>query len=103
MVAGTRLAWRRLIVPGLLTAAMFALAMSLGVWQLHRLTWKRGILAAIDQAEAGPAVKLTDNPPQFAKVRVTGWLIAATGRATSSLPHAASIRIRGIGRIARIS
>ena len=90
MASASRLPWRRIVVPGLFTAAMFALAMSLGVWQLHRLTWKLGILADIARAEAGPALPLTDNPPQFAKVQVTGWLIgnntATLGAEVRDLP-----------------
>jgi len=90
MAPATTLPWRRIVVPGLLTAAMFALAMSLGVWQLHRLTWKRGILDDIARAEAGPPLPLNDNPPQFAKVQVTGWLIgnnaATLGAEVRNLP-----------------
>ena len=65
----------RLVLPGLITLAMFAGTMSLGFWQLRRQEWKQGILAAIDHAEASPPLDLAEDPPQFARVRATGWLI----------------------------
>ncbi len=55
---------------------MLAVLIGLGVWQLQRLQWKRGILAAIDRAEASPAIPLPDHPVQFTKVRTTGRFIA---------------------------
>ena len=42
--------WRRLIAPGIAAFVTFWLLIALGVWQLHRLKWKEGILAAIHQA-----------------------------------------------------
>ncbi len=61
-----------LLWPGLTTAAMLAVLVSLGVWQVHRLAWKTAMLARIDAAEAAPAVPLGADPPPFAKVRVQG-------------------------------
>jgi surfeit locus 1 family protein len=55
-----------------MSALMFAILLSLGVWQLHRLAWKEGILAQIARAESSPAVPLPANPPLFAKVSVSG-------------------------------
>jgi surfeit locus 1 family protein len=60
-----------------MTAAMLAVLVSLGVWQVHRLAWKEGILAQIDHAEAGPPVPLpaeaqTSAPLAYSKVSVTG-------------------------------
>jgi surfeit locus 1 family protein len=57
-----------------MTLVMLAILISLGVWQLHRLTWKLGILAQIDHAEAAPAVPLPAHPSLFQKVAVTGTL-----------------------------
>ena len=37
--------WRRLLVPGVMTAVMLAVLIGLGMWQLQRLQWKRGLLA----------------------------------------------------------
>jgi surfeit locus 1 family protein len=62
----------RLLVPTLATLVMLAILMSLGFWQVQRLAWKRGLLAAIDHAESAPAVPLPPNPTQFEKVRIVG-------------------------------
>ena len=64
----------RLLGPSIMAALMFALLIGLGVWQLHRLTWKQGLLAQIDHAERSPAIPLPADPPQFAKVRIEGRL-----------------------------
>jgi surfeit locus 1 family protein len=58
------------------TLILLVILLSLGVWQLQRLTWKRGLLAAIDQAEATPAVPLPPNPSQFEKIHVEGRFLA---------------------------
>ncbi len=65
---------RRLVIPTLITAVMLAILVGLGVWQLQRLQWKLGLLAAIDHAEASPPVPLTGSPAQFTKVSVQGVL-----------------------------
>jgi len=65
---------RRLLWPGLTTAAMLALAIGLGVWQVQRLAWKTALLAEIDQGESSPAVPLPADPRPFTKVRVDGLL-----------------------------
>ena len=64
----------RLLWPGLMTAAMLSLTVSLGVWQVQRLHWKTELLRDIDQGEAAPAVPLSASPKPFTKVRVTGRL-----------------------------
>lgn len=70
-----RLPWRRLLWPGVMSAAMLAIFLGLGVWQLHRLRWKLGILAAIHAAEIAPAIPLPAHPSPFAKVGVRGvWM-----------------------------
>ena len=51
---------------------MLALTIGLGVWQLERLAWKRGLLAEIDRAEAAPAVPLPADPVPFQKVELSG-------------------------------
>ncbi len=66
---------RALLVPAAATLVMLAILIGLGVWQLQRLQWKRGILAEIDRAEASPAVPLTGHPLQFTKVRAEGRLL----------------------------
>ena len=59
---------------------MFAVLIGLGVWQLHRLAWKEGILAQIAAAEAGPAAPLPADPSPFAKVEVQGHWAAESAR-----------------------
>lgn len=63
---------RRLIGPSLMAAAMFVVLIGLGVWQIKRLHWKEGILAAIAAAERLPAEPLPSQPLPFHKYRITG-------------------------------
>jgi surfeit locus 1 family protein len=63
---------RRLLWPGLMAAAMLAVLVALGTWQVERLHWKQGILAQIARAEAAPPIPLPSRPDPFAKVEVTG-------------------------------
>jgi len=70
----TRSPARRLLWPGLTTAAMLALAIGLGVWQVQRLAWKTELLAEIDRGEASPAIPLAADPRPFIRVRVEGLL-----------------------------
>jgi surfeit locus 1 family protein len=65
---------RRLLWPGLMAAAMLAMLLALGTWQVERLHWKQGVLAQIARAEAAPAVPLPAQPDPFTKVQVTGQL-----------------------------
>lgn len=65
---------RPLLWPGVMTAAMLAVLLGLGTWQVQRLHWKLGILAQIARAEAAPALPLPSHPEPFTKVRVTGQL-----------------------------
>jgi surfeit locus 1 family protein len=52
---------RQLLWPTLFTIVSGAILISLGVWQLHRLAWKEGLIAAISaRADAAP----TDLPAQ---------------------------------------
>jgi len=60
--------WRRLLVPTLTTLPLFALAVGLGLWQVHRLAWKQGLLAQIDLAERSAGVPLPAHPHPFEKV-----------------------------------
>ncbi len=47
---------RSLVAPAVATLLAFALLVALGVWQLHRLAWKDGLIAQIDaRAHAAPA------------------------------------------------
>ena len=49
---------RRLLGPGVMTAAMLAVLLGLGTWQVERLHWKQDVLSQIARAEAAPAVPL---------------------------------------------
>ncbi len=54
---------------------LLALTVGLGVWQVQRLHWKEGILAAIARAEAAPPAPLGNAPvSQFERVVATGTL-----------------------------
>jgi surfeit locus 1 family protein len=65
---------RPLLGPGLMAAAMLAVLLGLGTWQVERLHWKRGLLAQIARAEAAPAMPMPADPEPFAKVRLAGRL-----------------------------
>ena len=67
---------RRLLGPGLMTAAMMIVLLGLGTWQVQRLFWKQAFLARIDQAEAAPPVPLTQDPIPFAKLSVAGTFLS---------------------------
>lgn len=49
---------RSLVVPALCTALMATLLVGLGIWQLHRLSWKEGILARIEARTKAPVQSL---------------------------------------------
>jgi surfeit locus 1 family protein len=57
-----------------MAAAMLAVLLALGTWQVERLHWKQRILAEIARAEAAPPVPLPPTPDPFSKVQVTGHL-----------------------------
>jgi surfeit locus 1 family protein len=56
---------------------LFWVLIALGVWQLYRLQWKEGILAAIHQAEISAPIPLPAHPNRFQKVVISGhWMSA---------------------------
>jgi len=69
--------WKRLIAPGIAAAITFCLLITLGIWQLHRLKWKEGILAQIHTAAISPPVPMPADPTPFEKVFITGAWIPA--------------------------
>ncbi len=83
--------WRRLIAPGIAAVITFCLLIALGIWQLHRLTWKEGILAQIHAAAIAPPVPLPAHPTPFEKVFIPGtWLAnkaALYGDEVHDSPH----------------
>ncbi len=70
------IAWRRIRGLTITTFIVFCLLIALGVWQLHRLKWKEGILAQIHAAEVNPPIPLPAAPTPFQKVSITGHWIA---------------------------
>ena len=97
--------YRRFIVPGLSTVAMFAVLIALGTWQVYRLHWKQAILARIAVAEASPPIPLppgpvTSPPAPYTKIAVTGRfrfdLAARFGDEVRDTPEGAVI---GYGQI----
>ncbi len=65
---------RRLLWPGLTTAAMLALTLWLGAWQVERLAWKTALLTELDRGAAAAPVPLPAEPVPFTKVKVEGRL-----------------------------
>jgi len=66
---------RGLAAPGLAALVLFGVLIWLGVWQLQRLKWKEGIVAAIRQAEMAQPVPLPAHPSPFQKVLISGaWV-----------------------------
>jgi surfeit locus 1 family protein len=67
--------YRRLLAPGISAFVCFWLLIGLGVWQLHRLKWKEGMLAQLHLAEVSPPIALPAHPNRFEKVIVSGvWI-----------------------------
>jgi surfeit locus 1 family protein len=74
MIAGNP-KWKRLIAPGIAAFITFWLFIGLGVWQLHRLKWKEGIIAFIQAAAVAPPIPLPAAPTPFEKVFIDGtWV-----------------------------
>lgn len=63
---------RPILIPLLVALPVLAVLLGLGTWQAQRLTWKAGILARIDAAEAGPAAPLPPAPLPFSRVEAAG-------------------------------
>ncbi|PJG47162.1 Surfeit locus 1 family protein [Sphingobium sp. LB126] len=65
----------------LLLVAAFAALMSLGIWQVHRLAWKRALIAAVDsRIHAAPVApptpakwsRVNDTNDAYRRVRIAG-------------------------------
>jgi surfeit locus 1 family protein len=78
---------RRLIAPGLTALAAFCLFIALGVWQLHRLKWKEGIIAEIRAAQVAPPVEMPDKPSPFEKVFVSGTWVPGKAALYGQIVH----------------
>lgn len=57
---------RRMIAPLIFGLACVAILITLGVWQLQRLEWKRTVLAGIEARIAAPAVDIPAAPTEAA-------------------------------------
>ena len=73
--------WRLLLVPGIASAIVFAVLVSLGWWQLERKAWKEDLIAAIEtraHGTPGAVVEERDWPSwsgaadEFRRVRLSG-------------------------------
>ncbi|WP_120502242.1 SURF1 family protein [Roseovarius sp. EL26] len=71
---------RRFIIPLLFGLIGAAVLISLGVWQIQRLTWKESILTEIEGRVTAPPVALPDTPDvetdKYRAVVVTGDVLA---------------------------
>ncbi|MFM9829361.1 MAG: SURF1 family protein [Sphingomonas sp.] len=63
---------RSTLLVALVALPVLALLVGFGWWQLQRLHWKNGLIAAIAAAEQAPPVPLADPPRPYAKVVVEG-------------------------------
>ncbi len=69
---------RRRLGPLLLTIPMVLVLLGLGTWQVERLYWKEGLIAALDAARSAPPVA---PPPSLAAAASLAYRrVAATGR-----------------------
>ncbi|MFL1463617.1 SURF1 family protein [Roseococcus sp. DSY-14] len=64
--------WRALILPSFLALPVLALLLGLGAWQVQRLHWKNGVLAALAAAQALPPSEAGPDPVPFAPITATG-------------------------------
>lgn len=78
---GSSPVWRRLLAPAVATLAAFCVLIGLGVWQVRRLAWKDGLIAAIEARMKGrpetlPAEaewpKLDADAYEYRHVRIEG-------------------------------
>lgn len=89
---------RRVVAAAIFGLAGTAVLVGLGVWQLQRMEWKEGIIAALEaRLAAAPVPVPTDAEPRrddFLRVRVEGALGEDELRVLTSLkPHGPGYRI----------
>ncbi|MFT6451380.1 MAG: surfeit locus 1 family protein [Halocynthiibacter sp.] len=65
---------KRMSGPIIIGLGGIAILLSLGFWQVQRLSWKQSVLADIEARISAPAVPLgvTDTPDKYAPVSLTG-------------------------------
>jgi surfeit locus 1 family protein len=79
-MSGERMSANKLIGFTIVTLAALALLVGLGVWQLQRLEWKRGLIAEIETRTKAPPISLAEalaltkegDDPSYLRVRVAG-------------------------------
>jgi surfeit locus 1 family protein len=72
--------WRTGLLGALVVAA-FAVLVALGTWQVQRLHWKEGLLAAIDERTHAQPVSLAEIEHRFAETGdVDYWRVTVSGR-----------------------
>ncbi len=75
---------RSLIFPVLLGAVGTAILVALGVWQIQRLEWKKGVIAEAEAQLAAPPVALPADPAEEAHEYLA---VTVTGTATGEELH----------------
>lgn len=74
--------WRALLLPALLTLAMAAVLIGLGIWQLRRLAWKEALIRTVSERTVAPPAPLPP-PKDWPGLRPEDYeyrRVAATGR-----------------------
>ncbi len=82
---------KRMIAPILFGIVGIAILVSLGNWQVRRLAWKEGVLAALETRLSGPAMPLPEAPDRerdmYLHVAVSGEMGAGEVHVLSSSPE----------------
>ena len=71
---------RRLLLPAAITLVLASLSAGLGIWQLHRLAWKEGILNQIGQGQSHAPIPLSGSAEPFSKVIASGQFGSGVAR-----------------------
>jgi hypothetical protein len=87
------------IVATLVVLAAVALMIALGVWQLHRLSWKEGLIARYQAAMNQPVLDWHDGVPLGAKVTIAACASPAPASMTRNWSAVATHRANQAGRI----
>lgn len=66
------LPWQRIVLPSFFALPILAVLLGLGTWQLHRLSWKQGVLAELAVAATRPPVPAAAETPAFTRITATG-------------------------------
>lgn len=86
---------RRILAPTLFGLFGIAILISLGVWQVHRLAWKEGLIHQIETRLAAEPVPLPETPDP---VRDKLLRVTATGRiGTPEIDVLSSVQPWGVG------